>query len=216
MLTMGTVCVAQKRKSDPKFKYNPYTGAYNNNLPICFLDTISIQDAILIGFKEKKPKSDRKLYVLVSKSTLDSNTGDSSDCISYLLSKDAYLWYSPSDFMMNVNAVKKVSPSIESFPYYSELLKFYEEDKNIEIVKYDTILTNYFDFEQKKDTIIPEIIVRKPKYYKGWESYDVIPKKFLLCLVKGSRIHEIQDVMDGISLEKIGNVYLRVLIPISW
>ncbi len=203
---MCTVCSAQQPKSNSIPKYHPLTGAYNNNLPICFLDTISIQDPILIGFKERSLTADsraqpNRLYLLVSKTTLDSNTGDSAHSMNYLLNKDAYLWYSTSDFKDMLKAIKKVSPEIERFPYYSEIRKHYEEDKGIDIVKYDTIMTKYHDFENKKDTVVQELIIRKPNYYKGWECYDVIPRKFLLCLVKGSWIYEGQSVCgDGIYL----------------
>ncbi len=219
MFSMCTVCSAQQPKSNSKLKYHPLTGAYNNNLPICFLDTISIQDPILIGFKGICPTADcstpaTRLYLLVSKNTLDTNTSDSAHPLSYLLNRDSYLWYSTLDFMRNLRSIKKVSPEIERFPYYSDFIKHYVEDKEIDIIKYDTIMIKLHDSKSKKDTVVPDITIHKPKYYKGWESYDVIPRKFLLCLVKGSWIYK--SLENAIEQKNLDYIYFRVLVPISW
>lgn len=218
MLTMSTVCFAQSRKPRQYPKYNPQTGAYYNNFPICFLDTISIQDPILIRFNAKSPQdvvysSDRGILLLVSKSTLDSNTGDSVDFMKYLLNKDTYLCYDASGFM---RILKSNSPEIKNFPYYSDFIKHYDEDKEICVIKQDTITFKVYDEKIRKDTVITELVSSKPKKYKGWWSYEVVPKKFLLCLVKGSLVYKNQSVEEYIFLDKLDNAYLKVLVPITW
>ncbi len=193
----STTCRAQRKAE----KYNRINGLYNDT-ELYIVDTISIQDPVIIVFKETEGQNKSKKHirhVLVSKRALDSVPNNSSiNCQEFLSSQGGYLFFHARDINALIASLAYISPTHISWPRYSEL---------VDSLRYS-----------RKDSIWVKIDENnyKSQKYKGWECYDIYPRKFLLCLVKGSLLYKYDSIDNVIHFKNMDNVYFRVLAPITW
>ena len=182
-----TMFSVKNLKGQPR-EGNPYY--INDN--ICFVDTVIVTDPILIKFREFQNTEIKTHIVLVSKSYLDSiSLSASMNYKAFLCSKDGYLFSQSFQF----TALLSHASSLDNIFYTKLKRQLLLSEKHKVIVHYDR---------------------SKPlNKYKGWEYYEIYPRKFLLFLVKGSVIQEYESI-DHLTIEDMDNVYFKVLVPITW
>ena len=163
------------------------------------VDTLIIKDPIMIKFREnQKTDSSAVQSILVSKSCLDSVYKNyKMSYRDFLFSKNAYLFFTANSFSCLISNLIHTSPVLKGSCYYVKL------QNNIRNAEQDTV---WVKFDKTND---------KPKKYKGWEYNEIFPRKFLLCLVKGSAILNCQSI-DEIHIKNQDNIYFKVLVPITW
>ncbi|WP_133053977.1 hypothetical protein [Niastella yeongjuensis] len=158
------------------------------------VDTIEIKDPILIKFKENGHYLNN---VLVPKESLDYVRKDDTSCLNFLCSHNGYLFLLAAEFSCLVNNLLYYYPSLEHSRFYNKLqthLRNAEQD--IVLVPVD------------KNT-------NKLKEQNGWRYSEIYPRKFLLCLAKGSAINRCQGKYE-IRFKNMDNVYFKVLCPVTW
>lgn len=170
------------------------------NTDLHFIDTIKIDDPILIKFeKDKNTDSNTIQSILVSKNYINSiNPNDGSiNYVNFLSEKNGYLFFTANRFSCIVNNLLYYTPTDQDSLFYKNLqinLRKAEKDKVwVEVDK-----TNY-----------------KPKCFNGWEYNEIYPNKFLLFLIKGSVLRKCQS-LDEIVLKNMDNIYFKILVPVTW
>lgn len=156
------------------------------------LDTINIDDPLLIRFTND---NDEIEMILISKKNLDSiNYSTTLDFKSFISSSGGYLFFPPNRFSCLINNF------INKNEVNSKTSLILQD--NIRNAHNDSIWV--FDKNNKKE-----------KIYKGWNYEEIYPRKFLICLVKGSAL-ELCQSLDEIPINDMDNLYVKVLVPITW
>lgn len=172
--------------------------AQETSRSLLFADTVEISDPILIRFEENKNTDSFNVQViLVSRRVVDSlEIPENGSCRDFLLSK-GYLFFTANRFSCLLNNFLHVSSELCDTTLYNQYAR------DLRGAEKDTVWV-YFD--KMRD---------KPKRYRGWEYHEIYPRRFLLFLVKGSSLYPCQTI-DEIVIEDIDNIYIPVLVPITW
>jgi hypothetical protein len=157
------------------------------------VDTIVIKDPILVAFKEDRCYN----HVLVSKERLYYTRTYDTSFVHFVSSGNGYLFFQPAEFDCLVNNLIYDNPALEHSRFFTRLTK------QLGNAAGDTI-------------IVPvDKSTRKLKEHNGWRYNEIYPRKFLLCLAKGSLIKRCQG-SEEIKIQNMDNVYFKVLCPITW
>jgi hypothetical protein len=157
------------------------------------VDTIVIKDPILVAFKENGYYNN----VLVSKERLDYVSSDDTSFVNFVGSGRGYLFFQPVEFVCMVNNLIDNYPALEHSRFYTKLI-------------------NHLGGAGGDPIIVPlDKTTHKLKEHNGWRYNEIYPRKFLLCLAKGSAFNRCMG-REEIKIANMDNVYFKVLCPITW
>ncbi|MFN8359147.1 MAG: hypothetical protein U0264_04465 [Candidatus Kapaibacterium sp.] len=192
---MTISCLAQNAAKKEHAKYNSFMKE-----EVLVLDIIEINDPVLVKFREANPPQLKKNHVnslLVSKKYLESIPNDTSFSFKdFLCSRDGAVFFHPITFRSLILSYPTfISPHLLQDSSYKDFLLNETNSWNPVYVKYDST-----KFEPKEKT-------------NGWELVEIIPRKFILCLIKGRILYR-QSSSEEIRIENMDNTYFKLLFPL--
>ncbi len=172
--------------------------AQTNKTGLIFVDTVEISDPLIIRFVDSSNVySLRFQHVLVSKRNIDSLKVTQSKSFPNFLFSEGFLFHTAWRFKCLLEDYLYSPGKVQDSLFYNQLL-----DKVRMAVK-DKVWA-YFEKEKGK-----------PKTYKGWEYYEIYPRKFLFFLVKGEKLRKCITSKE-IAIKDMDNIYFPVLVPLTW
>lgn len=172
--------------------------AQTNKTKIIFMDTVEILDPLIIRFIDSSNVySPRFQFVLVSKGDIDSLKVTQSKKFPNFLFSEGFLFVTAWRFRCLLEDYLYSPGKVQDSLFYVQLV-----DKVRMAVK-DKVWA-YFEKEKGK-----------AKSYKGWEYYEIYPRKFLHFLVKGEKLRKCLSGKE-IAIEGMDNIYFPVLVPLTW
>ena len=155
---------------------------------IYILDTITIDSPILILFTEDRVNDE----ILLPKSDLISiSTKPNISFQDFLVSGKGYRMLSTGTIDYLISHISK------------------KEQNSL----YSLLKTDYLVSQTQRKTVHKngKIVVKE---FLGWRYFEVIPKKFFFCLIRGDVVGKYEST-ENISIENVKNVYIKYLIPMS-
>lgn len=160
------------------------------------IDTITIDDPVLLRFSDENTDAVAKESVLVSKKNLMGGSYDPSKTfLDFLSTENGYLLFTASRFSCLMSNLFFNFPHLRERPLYMRL------QTDIRDSEKDAIWVN-----PSKDT---------PKEFNGLAYDEIYPRQFIRCLVKGSALEKCRTI-DEIRIAHMDNVYFQLLVPVTW
>lgn len=169
----------------------------NVDIPLFIVDTIEIDNPILIRFEENIEENISVKLILTQKNTIDSFPFNREFNYRNFFYSSGYLLYDANEFRCLTSNLYYKFPDLKNTSFYIKL----EDD--LRSAEKDTV---YIPFDRSKD---------KPKIHNGWEYREIYPRKFIFCLVKGIALRMCEYIGNA-RIENMDNVYFKVLVPITW